>query len=100
MDKGIDLIIKGELTYGSKVRIDGNEDEIIITPVPVIENVIDEPLILKSASTDCNIPLSLGIAAVCIGVYHGAGSHTREEWVEKASLKKGSEIALRIATLF
>ena len=35
------MIIKGELTYGSKVRIDGNEDEIIITPVPVIENVIE-----------------------------------------------------------
>lgn len=66
----------------------------------IIEEVICEPLILKSASTDCNIPLSLGIPAICIGVYRGAGSHTREEWVEKKSLKQGLEVALRIATLF
>ena len=66
----------------------------------IIEEVICEPLILKSASTDCNIPLSLGIPAVCIGVYRGAGSHTREEWVEKASLKQGLAIALTIATTF
>lgn len=64
----------------------------------IIEEIIEEPLIFKSASTDCNIPLSLGIPAVCIGVYRGAGSHTREEWVEKASLKKGLEIALTIVT--
>ena len=66
----------------------------------IIEEVICEPLILKSASTDCNIPLSLGIPAICIGVYRGAGSHTREEWVEKASLKQGLAIALTIATTF
>lgn len=66
----------------------------------MIEEIIGEPLILKSASTDCNIPLSLGIPAVCIGVYRGAGSHTREEWIEKASLKQGLEIALTIATSY
>ena len=27
------MIIKGQVTYGSKVRIDGENDEIIITPV-------------------------------------------------------------------
>lgn len=79
---------------------EGQLETLISSCKEVIENVIDDPLILKSASTDCNIPLSLGIPAVCIGVYRGAGSHTREEWVEKASLKKGLDIALRIATLF
>ena len=64
----------------------------------IIEEIIGEPLIFKSASTDCNIPLSLGIPAVCIGVYRGAGSHTREEWVEKASLKQGLAIALTLVT--
>ena len=47
----------------------------------------------KSASTDCNIPHSMGIPAVCPGGYTGGGAHTREEWVEKASLPKGFEIA-------
>ncbi|MDO4460150.1 MAG: M20/M25/M40 family metallo-hydrolase [Clostridia bacterium] len=45
------------------------------------------------ASTDCNIPLSQGIPAVCYGTYYGAGAHTREEYVEKDSLKLGYVIA-------
>jgi len=50
-----------------------------------------------SSSTDCNIPLSLGVPAVCIGVYTGGGMHTREEWIEKKSLVPGLEIALKVA---
>ena len=44
-------------------------------------------------STDCNIPLSLGIPAVCYGVVAGEGAHTREEYVVKASLKTGYQVA-------
>lgn len=64
---------------------------------PIIEEVIQKPVVVKSASTDCNIPLSLGIPAVCIGVYTGGGVHTREEWVRKDSLEPGLEIAIRVA---
>lgn len=42
-----------------------------------------------SSSTDCNIPFSLGIPAVCTGVYRGRGAHTREEYIELASLPAG-----------
>jgi len=63
--------------------------------VPIIEDVIGERVLFKSSSTDCNIPLSLGIPALCIGVSTYAGMHTREEWVEKASLKTGLEIAIK-----
>lgn len=42
-----------------------------------------------SGSTDCNIPFSLGIPAVCTGVYRGRGAHTREEYIELASLPAG-----------
>lgn len=45
-----------------------------------------------SSSTDCNIPHSMGIPAICVGAYKGGGVHTREEWVEKASIPKGFEI--------
>ncbi len=51
----------------------------------------------RASSTDCNIPLSLGVPAVCVGVYHGDGQHTREEWVDKESMRAGLEISLRIA---
>lgn len=75
-------------------------EQLISNCKDIITKVIPSPIILKSASTDCNIPLSLGIPAVCVGVYLGGGSHTREEWVSKKSLKQGLEIALQIALLF
>ena len=40
-------------------------------------------------STDCNIPLSMGIPAVCVGCYQGHGAHTRQEYVEIDSLLPG-----------
>ena len=64
---------------------------------PEIEAVTGSAVVLKSSSTDCNIPLSMGIPALCIGVYRGAGSHTREEWVSKDSLVPGLEVAIRTA---
>lgn len=45
------------------------------------------------ASTDCNLPLAAGIPSVCVGCYNGAGSHTREEYVEIASLLPGLKVA-------
>ena len=44
-------------------------------------------------STDCNIPLSMGIPAICVGCYRGAGAHTREEYVELDSLHAGLNFA-------
>ena len=46
-----------------------------------------------SGSTDCNIPLSMGIPSCCFGVYIGEGEHTREEWVDKASICPGMKAA-------
>lgn len=50
-------------------------------------------LTLRSGSTDCNIPLSLGIPSICVGCYRGGGAHTREEYVEAGSLHAGLEFA-------
>ncbi len=51
----------------------------------------------SSGSTDSNIPHSLGIPAITMAVWLGGGAHTREEWVDKASLTPGLEIGLRTA---
>ncbi len=45
------------------------------------------------ASTDCNVPLSMGIPAVGLGLCIGGGAHTREEWIDIESLKTGLKIA-------
>ncbi len=51
---------------------------------------------LHSGSTDCNIPFSHGVCACAIGGYVGAGAHTREEWLELDSLKKGYPFVLAV----
>ena len=54
-----------------------------------------EPTASK-ASTDCNIPLSMGIPAVCTGCILGQGAHTREEYVEIDSLLPGLKVAFEL----
>ena len=44
---------------------------------------------MESASTDCNIPFSMGVPAACFGGYSGRGAHTREEYIEIDSLRVG-----------
>ena len=52
-----------------------------------------EGLNLRSGSTDCNIPLSMGIPSLSLGCYRGNGAHTREEYVEISSLHAGLRYA-------
>lgn len=50
-------------------------------------------VLFNSGSTDCNLPLSMGIPAVCVGCVVGGGAHTREEYVEIDSLHPGLGVA-------
>ncbi len=51
---------------------------------------------LGCGSTDCNVPLSMGIPAICPGCVLGAGAHTREEYVEIDSLLPGLKVAAQL----
>lgn len=46
-----------------------------------------------AASTDCNVPLSLGIPAVCCGLVRGGGAHTLGEWIDADTLMDGCRAA-------
>ena len=50
----------------------------------------------QESSTDANIPFSLGIPAHTVGTVEGDLLHTREEWIEKASLKRGLAVILAL----
>ncbi len=50
----------------------------------------------QSGSTDCNIPLSMGIPSVCFGVCEGAGFHTREEFIYENSLVPGYQVVFEM----
>ena len=65
--------------------------------VPIIEEVIGQKLRFETASTDCNVPYSLGVPALAIGLNTHSGVHTYEEWVDKKSMILGFEIGLKLA---
>ena len=94
--RGLDLKVTllGERPCMGDVEL-SKIDELISVCRPIIEAVVGIKVGTHSGSTDCNIPLSLGIPALCIGVYRGGGTHTREEWIEKASLPLGLEIGIK-----
>lgn len=54
-----------------------------------------KPLHVES-STDANVPLSLGIPAHTVGAVEGDLLHTREEWIEKASLPQGLAVIMAL----
>ena len=47
-----------------------------------------------ASSTDCNIPLSMGIPSLCLNSFIGEGAHTREESVRIDSLKPGRKLVM------
>ncbi len=65
--------------------------------VPIIEEAIGKKVTFTSGSTDCNIPLSLGVPSLCIGTDIHEKTHTREEWLDKESVKTGLFIAIKTA---
>lgn len=57
--------------------------------IEICEKYSGVPCKRGRGSTDCNAPMSMGVPAVCPGIYMGGGAHTREEWVQIDSLPIG-----------
>lgn len=60
--------------------------------VPIASRVLRdlgyEP-VLDDASTDANVPISMGIPAICIGVSTGGNIHRTDEWINLSPIKPG-----------
>lgn len=54
------------------------------------------PCLPSSGSADSNIPMSMGIPAICVGSYIGAKWHTRDEKVLISSIPIGLKIAAEL----
>ena len=54
------------------------------------------PCRTDSGSTDCNIPMSLGVPSVCVGAWTSAGTHTREEKLFIKSIPIGLKITAEL----
>lgn len=101
MDRFFESVVQSFRTFGIEVHTELIGDRPCrgeVDPSPLTQIVTESSLkygqsrIEESGSTDCNIPLSMGIPAVCFGVYDGHGAHTREEWVDIESTRNGMKI--------
>lgn len=63
-----------------------------------IRNVTGQEAVCTSGSTDCNIPLSIGVPSICMGVCIGGKCHTREEWLDASSLIDGCRLFMDFFT--
>jgi len=73
------------------------QENLIQRSEDAIRSVVGKSPLRQSASTDCNLPFSLGIPAVCFGLVSAGDAHTREEWVDLPSVADGLKIALSFA---
>lgn len=101
MDHFFDSVIASFQTFGIEVTVEALGDRPCkgdVDPSDLTKIVMEASekygyhRTEECGSTDCNIPLSMGIPAVCFGVYEGKGSHTREEWIDVESTRDGMKI--------
>lgn len=101
MDRFFDSVIASFQTFGIEVTVEALGDRPCkgdVDPSDLTKIVMEASekygyhRTEECGSTDCNIPLSMGIPAVCFGVYEGKGAHTREEWIDVESTRDGMKI--------
>ena len=101
MDRFFDSVIASFQTFGIEVTVEALGDRPCkgdVDPSGLTKIVMEASekygyhRTEECGSTDCNIPLSMGIPAVCFGVYEGKGAHTRDEWVDVESTRDGMKI--------
>ncbi len=91
--RGVSVEVLGERPCGGKVD-EKTHEALKNRAAAAIAKVYGEAPSFSSGSTDCNLPLSLGVPAICFGAYIGKGAHTRGEYIELQSLAPGFQIIL------
>lgn len=69
----------------------------LVQTVVAAYQAVGAPVSYQQSSTDANIPLSLGLPAVCIGLTDGGNAHRHDEYVVPANLGRGMQALLLIA---
>jgi acetylornithine deacetylase/succinyl-diaminopimelate desuccinylase-like protein len=83
-------------TLGSRPGGELSNDSPLLAALRAADDYVSNTSRMERASTDANIPLSLGIDAIAIGAGgNGGGAHSLQEWYEPA----GREIGLQRALL-
>jgi tripeptide aminopeptidase len=61
-----------------------------------LESVGETDIRLEVGSTDANVPLSMGLPAICIGLTRGGGAHSLDEYIEIPPITKGYQSLLNL----
>lgn len=96
-DIKVDVKVLGERPCASEKLDMAKQEKLTDDCTKVIEDVMNDKVSYAPGSTDCNIPLSLAIPAISVGLSVGGKMHTREEWLDKSSLIPGMELGIRCA---
>ncbi len=109
MEQQFDSIISSAKEQGMDIRIEvvglrpceGDVDmnvkeKMIRLASDTIQEYTKEVPDQSPGSTDCNIPLSMGIPSLCLGTYEGSGAHTREEYIVIDSLMQGYKVGFQM----
>ncbi len=91
----IEVTVVGERPCG-EAKDKALHEEMIERAVAISKKYSGLDCAILSGSTDCNIPLSLGVPAICPGLVNGGGAHTREEWIGIESFAIGMKIGAEI----
>jgi acetylornithine deacetylase/succinyl-diaminopimelate desuccinylase-like protein len=91
----VNVEIVGERPCNGEVD-ETKQEELVLKANRIVEKYYGKQPTCEPGSTDCNIPLSMGIPSVCLGTVSGGGAHTREEWIEESSLETGYHIAFEL----
>ena len=89
-DKGMRIAVTkvGDRPCGGAVDVDA-QDVMKARADKAAMAYLSRPMKFKTGSTDCNIPLSMGIPSICVGCCDGDGCHTREEYLDISGIYSG-----------
>ncbi len=90
----VNVEVLGQRPGMGECRDPERQEKLLERAADILEAVTGNRPGRGSSSTDCNIPFSMGISAVCFGLISGRGAHTREEYIELSSLPVGFEVAM------
>ncbi|MEX2315049.1 MAG: M20/M25/M40 family metallo-hydrolase [Thermomicrobiales bacterium] len=80
----VDVEVLGERPAGDCPRT----HPLVVAAGEALRQLGFEP-VFDASSTDANIPISLGIPALCVGITHGGQGHTTSEFIEFPPIATG-----------
>ena len=82
-------------TLGSRPGGELASDSLLLAALRAADDFTGNSSRVERASTDANIPLSLGIDAIALGAGgNGGGAHSLQEWYEPTGRESGLQRAL------